>query len=66
MARLRREAARMDGIFCVDFSRMRHGLKAVLPSVIAAVIRDGGFRTTAEVTKSRWLKGVSAGVVTQR
>ena len=37
----------------------------MLRPVVAAVARDGRFNTAAEVTESRWLKGVSAGVVVE-
>jgi hypothetical protein len=37
----------------------------VLRSVVAAGARDGRFNTEAEVTESKWLKGVSAGVVAE-
>jgi hypothetical protein len=33
--------------------------------VVAAVARDRRFNTAAEVTESKWLEGVSAGVVAE-
>jgi hypothetical protein len=61
----KRAAARIDRISCVDFPRTRHGLESVIRRGVAAVARDERFNTAAKVMESRWLKGVSAGIVVE-